>query len=110
MPRTWPRRIHELLPVSNASPDLALGIANVAALGRVVADWTDRMYQAHEAVHHVDVVHERILYRVFLLASTLQVDLAFWPAAEFSATGPTFRLLFGTANERPCDRRPSPLS
>lgn len=28
-------------------------------------------------------------------------DLAFWPAAQFGAIAPTFRLLFGTANERP---------
>ena len=88
--------------------DLALGVTSAADLGRVVADWTDRMYRAHRAVHHLDVVHEGILYRVFLLASTLQVDLAFWPATEFGATGPTFRLLFGTANERP--PRPSPAA
>lgn len=31
----------------------------------------------------------------------MQVDLAFWPAAEFGAIAPTFRLLFGNANERP---------
>jgi hypothetical protein len=86
--------------------DLALGVASTADLGRVVADWTDRLYRVHAAVHHLDVVHERILYRVFLLASTLQVDLAFWPAVEFGATGPTFRLLFGTAAERP--PRPAP--
>jgi hypothetical protein len=36
---------------------------------------------------------------VFLLANTLQVDIAFWAAAEFGATGPDFRLLFGTANQ-----------
>jgi predicted nucleotidyltransferase len=88
--------------------DLALGIASAADHDQVVADWTDNMYRAHEAVHHVDVVHERILYRVFLLASTLQVDLAFWPQTEFGATGPTFRLLFGTANERPS--RPPPAA
>ena len=86
--------------------DLALGVDAAADYTQVVADWTDRMYRAHGAVHHLDVVHEGILYRVFLLASTLQVDLAFWPAAEFGATGPTFRLLFGTANERP--PRPAP--
>jgi len=27
--------------------------------------------------------------------------LAFWPAAEFGAIAPTFRLLFGSANEHP---------
>jgi len=47
---------------------------------------------------------EATLFRVFLLASTLQVDLAFWPAAEFGATAPTFLLLFGTTVDRP----PSP--
>jgi hypothetical protein len=38
---------------------------------------------------------------VFLLANTLQVDRAFWRAAEFGAIAPTFQLLFGTATDRP---------
>ncbi len=78
--------------------DLALGVAGGADAGRVIADWTDRMYQSCGAVHHLDVYRGDTLFRVFLLASTLQVDIAFWPAAEFGAYGPTFRLLFGTAN------------
>ena len=86
--------------------DLALGVSAEADPRQVVADWTDRMYRGHGAVHHVDVHWGDVLFRVFLLASTLQVDLAFWPAAEFGALGPTFRLLFGTANERPF--RPPP--
>lgn len=81
--------------------DLALGVADAADRDRVIADWTDRMYRTFGAIHHLDVFRETIRYRVFLLASTLQVDLAFWPAAEFGAIAPTFRLLFGTANERP---------
>lgn len=81
--------------------DLALGVAAEANRSQVVADWTDRMYRDHGAVHHVDVNWGDVLFRVFLLASTLQVDLAFWPAAEFGAIAPTFRLLFGTARERP---------
>jgi predicted nucleotidyltransferase len=88
--------------------DLAFGIAGGAGDNRIVADWTDRLYRAHGAVHHVDVVRERTLFRVFLLATTLQVDLAFWPAAEFGATAETFRLLFGTANNRPL--RPPPAA
>jgi hypothetical protein len=36
-----------------------------------------------------------------------EVDLAFWPAAEFGAIAPTFRLLFGTANERPTPPAPA---
>ena len=72
----------------------------------MVADWTDRMYRGCGAVHHLDVHRGDTLFRVFLLASTLQVDLAFWPAAQFGAVGPTFRLLFGTAN--PPRGRPRP--
>jgi predicted nucleotidyltransferase len=70
----------------------------------VLADFTALMYREHGARHHMDVVFERTVFRVFLLDNTLQVDLAFWPEADFGATTPKFRLLFGTAN----DRAPSP--
>ena len=40
------------------------------------------------------------MYRVFLLASTLQVDLG-RPRAEFGARAPTFRLLSAEAADRP---------
>jgi hypothetical protein len=86
--------------------DLALGVAANADRGRVIADWTDHMYRECGAVHHTDVNWGATLFRVFLLGSTLQVDLAFWPAVEFGAIGPTFRLLFGTANERPAPPAP----
>ncbi|SDN97503.1 hypothetical protein [Lentzea jiangxiensis] len=66
----------------------------------VVADWTALM-QACGAVSHLDVRRGNVLFRVFLMRSTLQVDIAFWPSDEFGATGPTFRLLFGEANELP---------
>jgi hypothetical protein len=88
--------------------DLAFGVAREADTGRVIADWTDHMYQACGALHHVDVHRGDTLFRVFLLASTLQVDIAFWPAAEFGAVGPTFRLLFGTTN--PPRLRPPPAA
>lgn len=45
----------------------------------------------------MDVLHGEALYRVFLLADTLQVDLSFWPATDFGAIGSGFRLLFGAA-------------
>ncbi|HEX6443643.1 MAG TPA: nucleotidyltransferase domain-containing protein [Streptosporangiales bacterium] len=81
--------------------DLALCLAPDADTDEVVAEWTRVLYERCAAVHHVDVVSGHTLFRVFLLASTLQVDVAFWPADEFGPTAPTFRLLFGTANERP---------
>jgi hypothetical protein len=87
--------------------DLALGVAAGADTPQVIADWTDRMYRDHGAVHDVDVNWGDVLFRVFLLADTLQVDVAFWPQAEFGAIAPTFRLLFGTACERPGPPAPS---
>ena len=79
--------------------DLAFGVHDPAQLPDVLADWTARMYQQHLAVHHTDITAGPWVYRVFLLASTLQVDLAFVPAAELRALAPTFRLVFGEAKE-----------
>jgi predicted nucleotidyltransferase len=81
--------------------DLALCLAPDADANQVIANWTERMYKDHNALEHLDVWRGTTLFRVFLLTNTLQVDLAFWSATEFGATGPTFRLVFGNANERP---------
>lgn len=88
--------------------DLAFGIGDSAAMQAVIADWTELMYREHGAVHHLDVVAGASIYRVFLLTNTLQVDLAFSPASEYGAIAPSFRLLFGTAVERPPDVAPAP--
>jgi predicted nucleotidyltransferase len=87
--------------------DVALAVAGGADQAQVVADWTARMYRECGAVHHVDVYRGDILFRVFLLADTLQVDIAFWPEAEFGAVGPTFRLLFGATGRPPPPPTPS---
>lgn len=79
--------------------DLAFGIEVASQLPQVLADWTALMYGQHDAVHHVDIVTGATVYRVFLLRSTLQCDLAFSPAVEFAARGPTFRMLFGESAE-----------
>ena len=79
--------------------DLAFGIKETVELEHALADWTARMYAEHGALHHLDVLSGSWVYRVFLLPGTLQVDLAFAPAADFRARAPTFRLLFGAAAE-----------
>ncbi|TDC48868.1 nucleotidyltransferase domain-containing protein [Jiangella ureilytica] len=86
--------------------DLAFGLAEGADQAAVIAGWTAAMYDAHGAVAHHDVPRDGTIYRVFLLANTLQVDVAFAPAAEFGAIAPTFRLLFGTAREQPAAAPP----
>jgi predicted nucleotidyltransferase len=78
--------------------DLAFGVDDGAG---VLADMTTRLYDRHGALHHLDVMAGATVYRVFLLPTTLQVDLAFAPPAEFGARAPTFRLLSGEAADRP---------
>jgi hypothetical protein len=77
--------------------DLALCLKPTASYDQVIAQWTRRLYQAHDAVAHVDVMRGATLFRVFLLRNTLQVDLAFWRTEDFTAIGPAFRLIFGEA-------------
>jgi hypothetical protein len=79
--------------------DLALRLADGLEPDDVVADWTTRLYESAGAVDHVDVWSESTLFRVFLLRSSLQVDLSLWPADAFAPTGASFRLLFGETNE-----------
>src|SRR5438876_711599 len=81
--------------------DLAFGLSEDSQISSALDDWTARMYEEHGAVHHMDVRSGTWLYRVFMLANSLQVDLAFAPQGDFAAKAPTFQLLFGTAPERP---------
>ena len=79
--------------------DLALCLSPNAVADEVIAAWTTRMYDDHGAIAHCDVRRGDTLYRVFLLRNTLQVDISFWPADGFRATGPKFKLIFGIPNE-----------
>jgi hypothetical protein len=88
--------------------DLAFGVKDDAELPKVLSDWTEYMYQQHSALHHMDLRAGAWIYRVFLLTSTLQVDLAFVSATEFQALAPTFRLMFGQANQPRTVPPPSP--
>lgn len=88
--------------------DLAFGVADAEQVPNAVSDWTAHMYDRHRAVHHVDVRSGAWLYRVFLLPSSLQIDLAFVPALEFRALTPAFRLVSGEANEARHVPPPSP--
>ena len=88
--------------------DLAFGVRPDYELAGVIDNWTQIMYRDHGAVAHVDVPAGAWIYRVFLLANTLQVDLAFAPAAHFGAVSPTFRLVHGEAADQPPRTRQSP--
>lgn len=79
--------------------DLAFGVREEAEVKPTLADWSERMYAEHHALHHLDVLRGAWIYRVFLLPGTLQVDLAFAPMTDFGARAPTFCLVFGAAVE-----------
>jgi hypothetical protein len=89
--------------------DLAFAVADPALLSGTLADWTTQMISRHSALHHFDVRVGSWIYRVFLLASTLQVDLAFVPACDFRALSPAFQVVFGQANEARPAPNPEPL-
>ncbi|MBB4685767.1 nucleotidyltransferase domain-containing protein [Amycolatopsis jiangsuensis] len=79
--------------------DLALRLGAEVDRDTVLADWTERMRQQHLAVDHLDVSGPGAIYRVFLRADSLQVDVSFWEYDRFRPTGPRFSLLFGEALE-----------
>ena len=81
--------------------DLSFGVRTAADVVPTLADFTAYMRDAHGVVDTLDVRAGSWIYRVFLLESTLQVDLAFAPASDFGARAPTFRLLFGEAANIP---------
>lgn len=76
--------------------DLVLQVHGGADPDAVASRWTEQLYDRHGATHHLDVVAGGVLYRVFLLASSLQIDVSFWPEDQFRATEQGFTLLFGT--------------
>ena len=90
--------------------DLFFGVDEAEDIAGAMADMTELMYREHRALHHFDVVAGPATYRVFLMDSTLQVDLAFAPESSFGAVAPSFRVLFGEAVERPPITSPAAMS
>src|ERR1700733_1793261 len=81
--------------------DLTFAVSDNTLMGEVLEDWTKMLLMEFEAGRLFDVSRGSSIYRVFLLPGCLQVDLSFTPAPDFGALGPNFRLLFGTAVEKP---------
>lgn len=86
--------------------DLTFAVADEFSIFEVLEDWTRRLIQDLEAAHLFDLPSGPSIYRVFLLPGCLQFDLSFTPASKFGAAGPKFRLLFGSAVERPYAQPP----
>jgi len=81
--------------------DLTFGVADDISIFEVLEDWTHSLVADLDAAHLFDLPSGPSIYRVFLLPGCLQFDLSFTPAAKFGATGPKFKLLFGSSIEKP---------
>lgn len=81
--------------------DLTFAVSDGVPLDDVLADWSRSVADELGGVHLFDLPREPMIYRVFLLPDLLQLDLSFAPASAFGAGGPKFRLLFGSAVEKP---------
>jgi hypothetical protein len=88
--------------------DLTFGVRDDCPISEVLEDWTRTLIADFEAVRLFDLPAGGALYRVFLLPGCLQLDLSFAPASTFGAMGPQFRLLFGTAIDKPFPAPPDP--
>lgn len=87
--------------------DLTFGVADGVPVATVLEGWTHTFVAEFDAAHLFDLPSGASIYRVFLLPGCLQFDLSFTPAAQFGASGPQFRLLFGAAVEKPYYQPPA---
>src|SRR5215217_5159071 len=87
--------------------DLTFAVADNVPVPEVLEDWTRNLVQELDAAHLFDLPSGASIYRVFLLPGCLQFDLSFTPAAKFGASGPKFRIIFGTSVEKPYPEPPS---
>ena len=87
--------------------DLTFAVAEDVPLPDVLEDWTRDLVKEFDAVHLFDLPSGASIYRVFLLPGCLQFDLSFTPASKFGASGPKFKLLFGSSVEKPYAQPPS---
>jgi hypothetical protein len=78
--------------------DLTFAVREGESIALVLDDWTRRLGVDVEGVMLFDLAVGSTTYRVFMLPGSLQVDLSFTPVADFRPRGPSFRLLFGSAD------------
>jgi hypothetical protein len=89
--------------------DLTFAVKDNLSVSAVLEDWTRRLTDDLDAVHLFDLPSGATIYRVLLLPGCLQFDLSFTPQSEFGANSPRFKLLFGSAVEKPHLQPPAAL-
>lgn len=86
--------------------DLTFAVADDISILDVLEDWTRDLVKEFEAAHLFDLASGASIYRVFLLPGCLQFDLSFTPASKFGASGPKFKMIFGSSVEKPYTQPP----
>jgi hypothetical protein len=81
--------------------DLTFAVADHISMFDVLEDWTQKIVDEFDAAHLFDLPSGASIYRVFLLPNCLQFDLSFTPASKFGASGPKFKMLFGSSVQKP---------
>ena len=81
--------------------DLTFAVAEDIQMFDVLEDWTRAIVEEFDAAHLFDLPSGPSIYRAFLLPGCLQFDLSFTPASRFGATGPKFKMIFGSSVEKP---------
>src|SRR5215216_2091013 len=87
--------------------DLTFAVVDNLPIHEVLEDWTRKLLEEFDAAHLFDLPSGPSIYRVFLLPGCLQFDLSFTPASKFGATGPNFKMIFGSSVEKPYAHSPS---
>ena len=90
--------------------DVAFGIAEGITPEAVLDDWAHALEREWGMLHHFDLRYGSSVYRVFLLPSGLEVDVAATPAEDFGARGSQFRALFGPTRHVLATPQPSASS
>lgn len=85
--------------------DLMFAVADDVPLREVLEAWTETVVREFGAVHLFDLPSGAIIYRVFLLPGSLELDLSFTPASRFGPSGPKVSVLFGESIEQPDEPR-----
>src|SRR5919201_3239412 len=79
--------------------DVAFGIADGISPEAVLQDWTAVLDREFSILDHFDLRSGSAVYRVFLLPSGLEIDVAVTPQQDFGARGPRFHTLFGSTRQ-----------
>ena len=77
--------------------DLGFRVSENTDIIEVCDSWTTFMKEKYTVSSTLDIYALGAIYRVFLLDSTLQIDLSFWPYDKFTIIGSSYIILFGEA-------------